>query len=122
MFSHYHIIIPIAQLYFHSENSHTLTNMPIDAYLAQIILPLCHKPDAVKIAASTDQMGVLLTVTVDKADMGVVIGKSGETAKAIRHLVRIAGIKASARVSVKINEPDGTPYKGRMSDKELLES
>ncbi len=66
-------------------------------------------------------MGILLTVTVAPEDMGSVIGKAGETAKAIRHLVRIAGVKQSCRVSVKINEPDGTPYQPKLkSDASLL--
>lgn len=90
--------------------------MPIDSYLAQIIAPLLTKPEKARIDAVTDEMGVLLSVTLDRADMGSVIGKGGETAKAIRHLMRVAGVKQNARVSVKINEPDGTPYKPKRSD------
>lgn len=56
-------------------------------------------------------MGTLLTLIVAPEDMGPVIGRAGETAKAIRHLVRIAGVREGARVSVKINEPDGSVYK-----------
>lgn len=97
--------------------------MPIETYLAQVIQPLLTKPEAAKIAQSTDEMGVLLTITVAKEDMGSVIGKAGETAKCIRHLVRIAGIKANARVSIKINEPDGSAYrppKRELTDKDLV--
>lgn len=99
--------------------------MPIESYLAEIIAPLITKPDAVRIERSADDMGILVSITCDKDDMGVLIGKAGETAKAIRHLVRIAGVKQNARVSVKINEPDGSVYRPRkktvdeMSDKEL---
>ena len=90
--------------------------MPTDAYLASLILPLVSKPGAVKVTQTADDMGVLLSIDVDKADMGIVIGKQGETAKAIRHLVRIAGVKNNARVSVKINEPDGGPPRYKRSD------
>jgi hypothetical protein len=90
--------------------------MPIESYLASMILPIVSKPDVVRITPTTDEMGVLLSIDVDKDDMGVVIGKAGETAKAIRHMVRIAGVRQNARVSVKINEPDGGPPRYRRSD------
>ncbi len=82
-------------------------------YLEQIISPLVTKPEAIRISSTTDEMGVLLSVVVAREDMGSVIGKSGETAKAIRHLIRVAGVKQNARVSVKINEPDGSTYRPR---------
>lgn len=96
--------------------------MPIDQYLADIIRPLLTKPEAAQISQTSDEMGVLLTLQVAREDMGVVIGKAGETAKTIRHLVRIAGVKGNMRVSVKINEPDGSAYvpKRKMSDRELV--
>jgi hypothetical protein len=40
--------------------------------------------------------------------MGQVIGKSGSTARAIRNLVRIVGLKNHARVNLKIEEPEGS--------------
>lgn len=90
--------------------------MPIESYLANVIAPLLSKPEKAQITTTNDDMGVLLSITLDKADMGSVIGKQGETAKAIRHLMRVAGVKQNARVSVKINEPDGSPYRPKRSD------
>ena len=52
-------------------------------------------------------MGVLLTLSVNQADMGKIIGRSGNTAKAIRTLLRVVGMKNNARVNLKINEPAG---------------
>ena len=52
-------------------------------------------------------MGVLLTLEVNAADMGKVIGRSGNTAKAIRTLLRVVGMKNNSRVNLKINEPEG---------------
>ena len=52
-------------------------------------------------------MGVLLTLKVHPEDMGQVIGKAGSTARAIRNLVRIVGLKNHARVNLKIEEPEG---------------
>lgn len=86
-------------------------NMPISEYLASLMQPLLKKPELLKIVESQDAMGILLTVDVDKEDMGMVVGKAGETAKSLRHLVRAVGMRGNARVSVKINEPAGSTYK-----------
>jgi uncharacterized protein len=50
-------------------------------------------------------MGVLMTLDVNPADMGKIIGREGNTAKAIRTLLRVVGMKNNARVNLKINEP-----------------
>jgi hypothetical protein len=52
-------------------------------------------------------MGVLLTLDVNAADMGKVIGRMGNTAKAIRTLLRVVGMKNNSRVNLKISEPEG---------------
>lgn len=90
--------------------------MPIDSYLLAVVTPLLSKPGSVTISQTQDDMGILLALTVAPEDMGPIIGKMGETAKAIRHLVRVAGVKQNMRVSVKINEPDGTPYRPRLKE------
>lgn len=95
--------------------------MQIEKYLADIIHPLLTKPEGAQIIQSSDDMGILLTLVVHADDMGPLIGKMGETAKAIRHIVRIAGVKQNMRVSVKINEPDGSAYQPHFSPKEVPE-
>lgn len=85
--------------------------MNIQNYLSSILTPLLDKPDALEIEETQDAMGILLRIKIHKDDMGVAIGKSGETASAVRHLVRIVGIKSNARVSIKIVEPEGSDYK-----------
>lgn len=87
-----------------------MLRMPIEQYLADIIKPLLTNPTAATINQSSDDMGILLTLQVAPEDMGPLIGKGGETSKAIRHIVRIAGVKQNARVSVRILEPDGSKY------------
>jgi len=69
---------------------------------------LVDNQSAVKINRTVDEMGVLLTLSVDPADMGKVIGRQGNTAKAIRTLLRVVGMKNNARVNLKINEPEGS--------------
>ncbi len=77
------------------------------SFLDHVVKSLVDNPDAVKIKRTVDEMGVLLTLDVDPADMGKIIGRSGNTAKAIRTLLRVVGMKNNARVNLKINEPEG---------------
>ena len=53
-------------------------------------------------------MGVLITLHLNAEDMGQVIGRMGQTAKAIRTLLRVVGAKHKARVNLKIYEPEGS--------------
>lgn len=76
-------------------------------FLEYVVKGLVDNPDAVKVARTVDEMGVLLTLDVDAADMGKIIGRSGNTAKAIRTLLRVVGMKNNSRVNLKINEPEG---------------
>jgi predicted RNA-binding protein YlqC (UPF0109 family) len=76
-------------------------------FLEHVIKALVDNPNAVKINRTVDEMGVLLTLSVDPADMGKIIGRQGNTAKAIRTLLRVVGMKNNARVNLKINEPEG---------------
>ena len=76
-------------------------------FLDFLIRALVDVPDAVKTDRKVDEMGVLLTLKVDPADMGKIIGRNGQTAKAIRTLLRVVGIKNNARVNLKIEEPEG---------------
>ena len=54
-----------------------------------------------------DEMGVLLSLKVHPTDMGQVVGRQGSTAKSIRALLRIVGVRNNARVNLKIEEPEG---------------
>lgn len=76
-------------------------------FVAYVVRQIVSNPDAVEVTRTVDEMGVLLTLKVAKEDMGRIIGKNGQTAKAIRVLVRIIGSKNNARVNLKIVEPDG---------------
>ena len=77
-------------------------------FLDYVVKALVDNPNDVKIDRTVDEMGVLITLTVNPADMGKIIGRMGNTAKAIRTLLRIIGMKNNARVNLKINEPEGS--------------
>ena len=72
-----------------------------------IVKALVDAPDKVEVKRSVDEMGTLLSLTVDAGDMGQIIGRDGSTARAIRTLIRIIGLKNHARVNLKIEEPEG---------------
>jgi hypothetical protein len=76
-------------------------------FLEFVVKSLVENPADVKITRTVDEMGVLMTLDVNPADMGKIIGREGNTAKAIRTLLRVVGMKNNARVNLKINEPVG---------------
>jgi predicted RNA-binding protein YlqC (UPF0109 family) len=76
-------------------------------FLETVVTSLVDHPQDVTVNRTVDEMGVLLTLDVNAEDMGKIIGRSGNTAKAIRTLLRVVGMKHDARVNLKINEPEG---------------
>lgn len=76
-------------------------------FLEFVIKGLVEHPEDIKVTRVVDEMGVLLTLDLNAEDMGKVIGRSGNTAKAVRTLLRVVGMKHNARVNLKINEPVG---------------
>ena len=93
-------------------------------FLDYVVKALVDVPGSVKINRTVDEMGVLLTLDVDPADMGKVIGRMGNTAKAIRTLLRVVGMKNNSRVNLKINEPVGglRSTEGGMSQSRPMEN
>lgn len=77
------------------------------AFLEYVVKALVDNPDGVHTTRTVDEMGVLLTLTVAPEDMGKIIGRDGNIAKALRTLLRVVGMKHNARVNLKINEPAG---------------
>ena len=76
-------------------------------FLEYVVKALVDNPNDVKIDRTVDEMGVLISLSVNPADMGKIIGRMGNTAKAIHTLLRVIGMKNNARVNLKINEPEG---------------
>ena len=76
-------------------------------FLEYVAKALVDNPDAVEVSRKVDEMGVLLSIKVHKDDVGKLIGRSGNTAKALRTLLRVVGMKNHARVNLKIEEPEG---------------
>lgn len=76
-------------------------------FLEYVVKSLVDNPSDVKVDRKVDEMGVLLILKINPADMGKIIGRNGNTAKAIRTLLRVVGMTNHARVNLKIEEPEG---------------
>jgi predicted RNA-binding protein YlqC (UPF0109 family) len=82
-------------------------------FVEYVVKLLVDSPEDVHVERRIDEMGVLITVDVNPKDMGMVIGREGMTAKALRTLLRVIGARNNARVNLRINEPEGSERKER---------
>ncbi len=80
-------------------------------FLEYIIKTLVSDKEKVAIERTVDELGVLLTLNVAPEDLPRVIGKGGQTAKAIRLLLRVLGYIQKIRVNLKINIPEEVQIK-----------
>ena len=80
---------------------------------------IVNHPEDVKSTRTVDEMGVLLTLKVHPEDMAIMIGKRGNTAKAIRILLKVIGAKTRARINFKIEEPAGSTRGPRSTDTDI---
>jgi len=76
-------------------------------FLELIVKTIVANPNDVNVERTIDERGVLLTLKINPADMGYVIGRKGQTAQAIRTLLKIVGAKNNSRVNLKIYDPEG---------------
>lgn len=83
-------------------------NADDQAFLEFVVKSVVAHPEDVATERTVDERGVLLTLNINPEDMGYVIGRRGQTAQAIRTLLKVVGAKNNARVNLKINEPEGS--------------
>ena len=76
-------------------------------FVEYTVKALVGHPEDVVVDRTIDLKGVLLTLTVNPADLGRVIGKRGSTAQSLRTLLRALGAKNDARYNLKIVNNDG---------------
>lgn len=86
-------------------------------FLETVVKELVDHPSDVKSTRTVDELGVLITLKINPEDMGKIIGKQGQTARALRTLLRTVGAKSQSRVNLKIEEPEGSTHpKARRDD------
>lgn len=76
-------------------------------FVEYVVKAIVNNPNDVRTTRTVDERGVLITLDINPADMGYVIGRQGQTARSVRTLLKIVGAKNNARVNLKINEPVG---------------
>lgn len=96
-------------------------NVRDQEFIEYVVKMLVDNPEDVKVERKIDEMGVLITLDVNQKDMGMVIGREGMTAKALRTLLRVIGARNNARVNLKINEPEGSERPPRAERAERTE-
>ncbi|MGG5252974.1 KH domain-containing protein [Neobacillus sp. SM06] len=69
-----------------------------------IVKPLVDFPEDVHVEAVEDDISVTYQLSVNKMDMGKVIGKQGRVAKAIRTVVYAAGSSQQKKIYLEIGE------------------
>jgi len=77
-------------------------------FVKYVVESIVDHPEAIQVDRTVDERGVLITLKVDPRDMGYVIGRDGQNARAIRILLRIVGARNNSRVNLKIFEPEGS--------------
>lgn len=59
-------------------------------------------PESVSVTESENEDGLLLTLHVDEADMGMIIGKHGKIARALRTVMKAAAKIADKKITIDI--------------------
>ncbi len=70
--------------------------------LLDIARAIVDSPDEVRVTTEEDEKSITLTLTVAPDDMGMVIGRHGRIAKAIRTVIKAASVNTGKKVSVDI--------------------
>ena len=70
--------------------------------LVDIAKAIVDTPEEVKVVQTEDDNTITLTLTVAPDDMGMVIGRHGKIAKAIRTVIKAASANCGKKVNVEI--------------------
>jgi predicted RNA-binding protein YlqC (UPF0109 family) len=69
-----------------------------------IVSAIVDNPDAVVIDETTEEGMTIFTLTVDKDDMGKVIGKEGKVIRSIRNIMKIKAMKYNQHIKISLAE------------------
>ncbi|MFZ4461917.1 MAG: KH domain-containing protein [Patescibacteria group bacterium] len=78
--------------------------MSAQEFLRFIVESLVENKGDIVIEQREDELGTLITLKVNKTDMGTIIGREGQTISSIRTVLRVFGSKQNARVNLKVLE------------------
>jgi len=77
-------------------------DMDLARVLADMASAVVDHPENVSVTQTANEDGILLTLTVDENDMGMIIGKHGKIARALRTVMKAAAKVADKKVTVDI--------------------
>lgn len=77
--------------------------LSIRELVESVVCSIVDNTDRVEIVEEETDGGLLFTITVEKEDVGKLIGKSGRVASALRTVAKAAGAKQGQRVLVNVN-------------------
>ena len=72
--------------------------------LVDIAKAIVDTPEEVRVTQTEDEKSITLTLTVAPDDMGMVIGRHGKIAKAIRTVIKAASVNSGKKVIVDIED------------------
>lgn len=76
--------------------------MDLKMLLTDIAKAIVDNPDEVKVVEEVDGDNIEFTLTVAEGDTGMVIGRHGRIAKAIRQIMKVAANTENKHVTVEI--------------------
>lgn len=72
--------------------------------LITIVKGIVDNPDDVEVSETEDNGFVTLTISVNKDDMGKVIGKEGKVIRALRNIMKIPAMKQNKKINISLAE------------------
>ncbi len=71
-------------------------------FLQFLLENMVSKPEDIKIERKDDELGILLTISVSKEDMWIIIWKWGNNINSIRSIMRLVWMKLNKKVNIKV--------------------
>jgi len=75
----------------------------IHEMLVEVIRSLVDSPDDVEVELISDEMGTVFRVVANQADVGRLIGKGGQTARALQAIVNANASRSGSRFQIEFN-------------------
>lgn len=75
-------------------------------FLQYLVENIVENVSDIKIESRDDELGTLVTLEVNKDDMGIIIGKKGSTVNALRSILRLQGMKIGKKITLKVLEQE----------------
>jgi len=85
-----------------TNNTRDCHDIDLSRVLADMARAIVDDPDSVSVTEEENESGTVLTLKVAEADMGMIIGKHGKIARALRTVTKAAAKIADKKVTVEI--------------------